>query len=55
MQDVFDKVDRLEFMVAKIKQDMDQLDRQLTQAESTVENSAPGLKSIVPFIFVRNL
>ena len=55
MQDVFDKVDRLEFMVAKIKQDMDQLDRQLTQAESTVETSAPGLKSIVPFIFVRNL
>ena len=53
MQDVFDKVDRLEFMVAKIKQDMDQLDRQLTQAESTVETSAPGLKSIVPFIFVR--
>ena len=53
MQDVFDKVDRLEFMVAKIKQDMDQLDRQLTQAESTVENSAPGLKSIVPFIYVR--
>ena len=39
-------------MVAKIKQDMDQLDKQLTQAESTVETATPALKSIVPFIFV---
>ena len=39
-------------MVAKIKQDMDQLDKQLALAESTVETTAPALKSIIPFVFV---
>ena len=50
----FTLIFRLEFMIAKIKQDMDQLDKQLSQAESTVETTTPAaFKSIVmPFIFV---
>jgi hypothetical protein len=45
---------RLEFMVAKIKDDMDKLDKQLGDAETSVESATvPALKSIVPaFIFV---
>ena len=51
MQSVFEKIDRLEFMIARVKNDMDKIERQLSEAESTVdENSA--LKSFVPFIFV---
>ena len=46
---------RLEFMVARVKNDMDQIERQLSEAESTVEPttaSGTALKSIVPYIFV---
>ena len=46
---------RLEFMVARVKNDMDKIDRQLAEAESTVEPttaSGTALKSIVPYIFV---
>ena len=56
MQSVFDKIDRLEYMVSRVKNDMDKIDKQLNEAESTVDsaNSAgTALKSIVPaFIFV---
>jgi len=54
MQSVFDKIDRLEFMVARVKNDMDKIERQLSEAESTVEPttaSGTALKSIVPYIF----
>ena len=46
---------RLEFMVARVKNDMDKIERQLSEAESTVEPttaSGTALKSIVPYIFV---
>ena len=36
MQPTFDKIDRLEIMVAWIKSDMDKVDRQLVKAESTL-------------------
>ena len=42
-------------MVARVKNDMDQIERQLSEAESTVEPttaSGTALKSIVPYIFV---
>ena len=42
-------------MVARVKNDMDKIDRQLGEAESTVEPttaSGTALKSIVPYIFV---
>ena len=41
-------------MVARIKNDMDKVERQLCEAEATVENvgPAPALRSIVPYIFV---
>ena len=41
-------------MVARIKSDMDKIDKQLTEAESTTmdHSTPPALKSIVPFIFV---
>lgn len=41
-------------MIARIKDDMDKLDKQLKEAEATVESSGPSgnLKSLVPFIFV---
>lgn len=53
MQSVFEKVDRLEFMVARIKSDMDKVERQLGEAEATVETTmpAPALRSFVPYIF----
>ena len=42
-------------MVARIKSDMDQVERQLAEAEATVETTmpaAPALRSFVPYIFV---
>merc|ERR1719226_80272 len=51
MERVFDGIDRLELMVARIKEDMDRVDRQLVEAESTVEGSGV-LKSFVPLIFI---
>ena len=42
-------------MVARVKNDMDKIDRQLSEAESTVEPttaSGTALKSIVSYIFV---
>merc|ERR1712037_641643 len=50
MERVFDGIDRLELMVARIKGDMDRVDRKLVEAESTVEGSGV-LKSFVPLIF----
>lgn len=55
MQKTFDSVDRLEYMVARIKEDMDALDRQLTEAEATVSGgTTAGLKTFLPMIFVRS-
>ena len=44
-------------MVARIKGDMDKVDRQLCEAEATVETTmpAPALRSFVPYIFVSTL
>ena len=44
-------------MVARIKGDMDKVDRQLCEAEATVETTmpAPALRSFVPYIFVSAL
>ena len=44
-------------MVARIKGDMDKVDRQLCEAEATVETTmpAPALRSFVPYIFVRTI
>lgn len=41
-------------MVARIKSDMDKVERQLGEAEATVETTmpAPALRSFVPYIFV---
>jgi len=46
MQDVFRNIDNLKKMVHRIKNDMDKLDKELTDAEATVE-TAP-LQSFVP-------
>jgi len=54
MQSVFDKIDRLEFMVARVKNDMDKVERQLSEAEASVESTTAGgtaLKSINKIIF----
>merc|ERR1712156_592118 len=54
MQSVFEKVDRLEFMVARVKNDMDKVERQLSEAEASVESTTAGgtaLKSINKIIF----
>merc|ERR1739844_213697 len=50
MERVFDGIDRLERMVTRIKEDMDRVDRQLVEAEATVEGSGV-LKNFVPLIF----
>ena len=56
MQSTFDKIDRLEIMVVRIKSDMDKVDRQLIQAESTlpVDNTLQPLRAFIKptFIFV---
>ena len=52
MEKVFDQVDRLEFMVARVKEDMDKVDRQLTEAEATVEGAGSGIMTLMPMIFV---
>ena len=46
---------RLEFMVARVKNDMDKVERQLSEAEASVESTTAGgtaLKSINKIIFV---
>ena len=50
MEKTFEKIDKLEYMVARIKEDMDKLDKQLTEAEATIEGGP--LKAIMPMIFV---
>ena len=44
---------RLEFLVARVKLDLDTLDKLLTDAESTVEGGT--FKSFMPIIFVRSI
>ena len=56
VQKTFDKIDRLEIMVARIKADMDKVDRQLVDAEQTVAVDATlqPLRALMKpsFIFV---
>jgi hypothetical protein len=53
MEKVFDQIDRLGLMVARIKDDMDKVDAQLADAEATVEGGAgAGIKNLMPMIFV---
>lgn len=52
MQDTFEKIDKLEFMVATIKQDVDKMDKLLADAEDTAAvQGGQQLRAFVPFIF----
>ncbi|TRY61287.1 hypothetical protein TCAL_10556 [Tigriopus californicus] len=46
---IFHKIDRLEVMVAKIKTNMENMDKLLTQAENTVAGS--GIRTFMPMLF----
>ena len=56
LQITFEKIDRLEVMVARIKSDMDKVERQLIEAESTVpaDQTLQPLRAFIKpaFIFV---
>ncbi len=56
LQTTFDKIDRLEIMVTRIKSDMDKVERQLIQAENTlpVDPTLQPLRAFIKpaFIFV---
>nr|ACO11111.1 cappuccino homolog [Caligus rogercresseyi] len=45
LEKVFERIDRLEMMVSIVREDLQRTDKQLTQAESTMEG---GLRSFVP-------
>ena len=54
LEDLFEKIDRLEAMVAKIKMNMDAVDSQLVKAEATVVTTAQERSSkVMPSIVVR--
>ena len=50
MEKVFQKIDRLELMVNRVRSDVDNVDRQLLEAEATVESTASSssVQSLVP-------
>ena len=53
LEDLFEKIDRLEAMVAKIKMNMDAVDSQLVKAEATVVTTAQERSSkVMPSIVV---
>ncbi|XP_040569665.1 biogenesis of lysosome-related organelles complex 1 subunit 4 [Lepeophtheirus salmonis] len=45
LEKVFDRIDRLDVMVSIVREDLQRTDKQLAQAESTIEG---GLRSFVP-------
>lgn len=47
LEDVFKNIDSLKLMVTRIKNDMDKLDKELTEAEATIETGG-SLQSFVP-------
>ena len=48
MQPGMARLDRLEELVAKVKEDMDKLEVQLEQAEATVDGGGGTLKQVSP-------
>ena len=46
MQPSFSRLDRLEELVGKVREDMDKLELQLEQAEATVDGGGGALKQV---------
>ena len=46
MQPSFSRLDRLEELVGKVREDMDKLELQLEQAEATIDGGGGALKQV---------